>query len=275
MPKTPQSRPANGKIMWLNPVGKATDDRLIADSISKIKSPYSLVQVTSLNTSPAPFDLEYRTYEAFYYGDIIRVIRYAASTGFDAAIIGCFYDPVLFDAREISADMIVIGPCLSSIQTMANLCNRFSVIVGSQKEVRQMTDNIHYYGYGRQLASIRAMNLSTTDFLENETLTGQAMLEQATLAIEHDYAEGIILGCTLQSGHCDKLQMKLGVPIIDCVYASFKMAEHFTEIKYRLGWKPSRKWSCAPPPEVDIEKYGLFQGPPPIGHAITLNPSSD
>lgn len=259
------------KIMWINPLGRPDDDEAIAALIKDIKSNETEVEVVSLDTSPSPIDLEYRTYEALFYTDIIHLVRYAANNHYDAAVLGCFYDPIIADAREISGEMIVIGPCQASIQIMANLCNRFSVIVGSQKEVNQMHDNIHQYGYGRQLASIRAMNLTTTDFLHNKQITEQAMLQHAGEAVKHDFAEGIILGCTLESGYHRKLQEQLDVPVVDCVYAAYKTAEHLAVLKNRFGWKPSRKWSCAPPPEKSIEEFGLFQNEPPIGNRITVN----
>ena len=259
------------KIMWINPLGRPDDDEAIAALIKGIKSTETEVEVVSLDTSPSPIDLEYRTYEALFYTDIIHLVRYAANNHYDAAVLGCFYDPIIADAREISGEMIVIGPCQASIQIMANLCNRFSVIVGSQKEVNQMHDNIHHYGYGRQLASIRPMNLTTTDFLHNKQITEQAMLQHAGEAVKHDFAEGIILGCTLESGYHRKLQEQLDVPVVDCVYAAYKTAEHLAVLKNRFGWKPSRKWSCAPPPEKSIEEFGLFQDEPPIGNRITVN----
>ena len=259
------------KIMWVNPVGKPYADEAIAALIRDIKSADAEVDVVSLNTSPSPVDLEYRAYEALFYTDIIHLVRHAANNRYDAAVIGCFYDPILADAREISGEMIVIGPCQASIQIMANLCNRFSVIVGSQKEVNQMHDNIHHYGYGRQLASIRAMGLSTSDFMYNKQITEQAVLQHAGEAIKHDFAEGIILGCTLEYGYCRRLQEQLYVPVVDCVYAAYKTAEHLADIKNRFGWKPSRKWSCAPPPEKNIEEFGLFRDEPPIGNRITIN----
>ena len=259
------------KIIWVNPLGRPYADEAIAALIRDIKSAEAEVDVVSLNTSPSPVDLEYRAYEALFYTDIIRLVRHAANNHYDAAVIGCFYDPILADAREISGEMVVVGPCQASIQIMANLCNRFSVIVGSQKEVNQMHDNIHHYGYGRQLASIRAMGLTTTDFLHNKQLTEQAMLQHAGEAIKHDFAEGIILGCTLEFGFYRRLQEQLDVPVVDSVYAAYKTAEHLADIKNRFGWKPSRKWSCAPPPEESIEEFGLFQDEPPVGNRITVN----
>ena len=72
------------KIMWINPLGKPDGDETIAALIKDIKSTETVVEVVSLDTSPSPDDLEYRTYEALFYTDIIRLVRYAANNHYDA-----------------------------------------------------------------------------------------------------------------------------------------------------------------------------------------------
>jgi allantoin racemase len=43
-----------------------------------------------------------------------------------------------------------------------------------------------------------------------------------------------------------------------------KRAEYAALLKRQCGWKPSRKWSCEPPPEDEIARFGCF----PDGEAI-------
>ena len=43
-------------------------------------------------------------------------IMYANPVGFDAMVTGCFYDPYLLDAREISREMVVVAPLEQDIQ---------------------------------------------------------------------------------------------------------------------------------------------------------------
>src|SRR5579872_7454870 len=99
------------KIMYLNPVGISNYDEFFANSIDKIKDKSTEVHITSLNPSVGTFDnLEVRTYQTLVSGDIIKAARQAATENFDALVIGCFYDTALYDAREISGDMIVVAP---------------------------------------------------------------------------------------------------------------------------------------------------------------------
>lgn len=90
--------------------------------------------------------------------DLIKAVRQAATENFDALVIGCFYDTALYDAREISGDMIVIAPCHSSIEIALTVSNQFSVIIGKQKWMNQIKKSITEYGYSEKLAK-RPLNL--------------------------------------------------------------------------------------------------------------------
>lgn len=43
--------------------------------------------------------LECRSYMGLMMGDTVRAVRHAAQNGYDAMVIGCFYDPGIEDAR--------------------------------------------------------------------------------------------------------------------------------------------------------------------------------
>ena len=136
------------KIMYLNPVGFDAYDPFFAEMIRENKLPNSEVHITSLPASVGVMDnLEYRTYNTLIAADVIKATKKAVQEGFDALIIGCFYDPHILEAREISGDMIVIGPCQSSLEIVTKLCNRFSVIIGQKKWEYEMQHTIKTYGY--------------------------------------------------------------------------------------------------------------------------------
>ena len=121
------------KIMYLNPVGFNAYDSFFAEMIQEHKLQNTEVHIVSLSSSVGLMDnLEYRTYNALIAADLIKATRQASQEGFDALIIGCFYDPFLLAAREISGDMIVVGPCQSSIEIALKLSNKFSVKMGTR-----------------------------------------------------------------------------------------------------------------------------------------------
>lgn len=255
-------------VRWLNPIGCPTFDAPIADLLHGIKQPSTHVEVVSFDMAPSPTHLEYRTYEALTYERTVRIARDCAQQHIDVLVIGCFYDPALEDAREISGNCLVVAPCQSSLQVAAQLANRYSIIVGRDKWMEQMRGRVRGYGAGDRLASMRALAMGVDEFQKDPALTRRRIIEQAIRAVEEDGAEAIILGCTIEFGFFEQVQREVGVPVIDPVVAAFKMAEALAGMKQRFGWSPSRVGSCEPPPESEITTFGLFQGPVPIGNRV-------
>jgi len=257
------------RIMWINPLGYYAYDEQLAEYITTIKSQHSVVDVVSFDIRNASDHLEYRTYEALTVGDTVRAARQAAVEGYDGVVVGCFYDPGLEDAREISGEAVVVGSCQPSVQIAANLCNRFSVIVGRDKWIDQMTERVRTYGYEHKLASMRSIDIPVPQLRDDPELTIRRTMDAGRRAIDEDGAEALILGCATNFGFFNRVQDELGVPVIDPVCASLKMVESLAQMKKQFGWSPSRVGSCEPPPESEIERFGLFQDRNPIGSKFT------
>ena len=258
------------KILWINPINVDSYDQPIADYIEGIRAENSEVEIVSFQSDTPLNNLEYRTFEALTVGDTVRASRYAAEAGFDAAVIGCFYDPALEDAREISGDSIVVAPCQASIQVAANLANNFSVIIGQEKWRAQMSERIHGYGYGSRLASMRSIDIAVSELQKDCDYTASKIIEAGRLAIEEDKAESLILGCTCTFGLFEAIQQELQVPVIDPIVAAYKAAEYLGGLKKQFAWFPSRRWTSAAPPEELIKSFGLFDKPAPIASRIRL-----
>jgi allantoin racemase len=259
------------KIMYLNPVGFDAYDSFFAEMIRENKFSDTEVHVTSLQSSVGLMNnLEYRSYNALIASDLLKATRQASKEGFDAMIIGCFYDPYLLDTREISGDMVVVGPCHSSIEIALKLSNRFSVIIGQKKWEHEMHTAIKQYGYGEHLASFRSVGMTVPEFQNDHVITEQKLMEAGRLAVEQDGAESLVLGCTLEFGFFEKMQKELNVPVIDPSMAALKQAEQAAILKKHYNWKPSRKWSCEPPSEDDIKQFGLFVADYEFGNRVIV-----
>jgi allantoin racemase len=242
----------------------------MADLIAQIKEPGTTVELVSLAMDASPDNLEYRTFEALIVRETVELARHAARNDFDGVVIGCFYDPALLEAREISGDAVVVAPCEASVQVATRLSNRFSIIVGQSFWIEQMTARVREYGLENKLASMRSIDCSVCRLQIDPTKTKQMIKNAARRAIDEDGAEAIILGCTMEFGLFLELQDMLGVPVIDPVFASFKACEFSAGLKKAYGWKPSRIGSCQPPSEADIERFSLFTRTPPIGNRVVL-----
>ncbi len=168
------------RIMFHNPVGNSGYDAMFAEVLSRYRLPGTEIHVTSLPPEEGAFShIEYRAYEGRVTSGIIRASRAAAREGFDAFVIGCFYDTGLHDAREVSGDMIVTAPCISACEIASSLANRFGIIVGRRKWVAQMQATVHDYGYGSRLSGFYHVELGVTEFQQDHAKPNAASSPQA------------------------------------------------------------------------------------------------
>lgn len=269
------------KVMYLNPIGSSAYDRVFADMIEQCKYPSTCADVVSMDPAGVPpgmNNLEYRSYESFIVNDTVRAARYASEHGYDAMVIGCFYDPALHDAREISGNTIVVAPCQAAIVTALNIANSFSILIGKTKWETQMRQTVHEYGYSHKLASFQAIGLRVAEFHKDPDGTRKRLQAAAVEAVQVHKAEAIILGCTLEIGFFRELQEYLngpeafpgaGIPVIDPSIAAFKAAENAALLK-KFGWKNSRCGGMEPPPEDELRAFGLFQDDYRFGNVINV-----
>jgi allantoin racemase len=154
----------------------------------------------------------------------------------------------------------------------ALVINTFSVLVGRRKWIPKMSENVHLYGHGHRLASMRPLGLGVHDFQVDHQRTCDRLLTEGRKAIQEDGAEVLILGCTAEYGFNKTMQDELGVPVIDAVTAPFKYAEFLAELAGRFGWYPSRAWGGEAPPREEIGAWGLFDQRAPVGTRMSNHP---
>lgn len=261
------------KILYLNVTQKTKDEKqAFVDMARSHKLPGTEVHIASLPEAEGRFrNAEYRSYEGVMTRGVVRVARAAALEGFDALAIGCFYDIALHDAREISGEMIVSAPCEAACEIASSLANRFGIIVGRRKWVNQMAEIVRRYGHGSRLAGFYPVDLGVTDFQTDHAETARRLIAAGRKAVEQDYAEALILGCTMEMGFYKEVEKAVGVPVIDAAIAALKRAEYGALLKRQCGWIPSRKWSCEPPPEDEIARFGCFEGGEAVGPRLIVD----
>ncbi|MGC8618608.1 MAG: aspartate/glutamate racemase family protein [Thermoplasmata archaeon] len=242
------------KILWINPVGTVQFNKPIKDYLDKMKGAGTTLDVISFGKGP--HHLEYQFYEALVGLDILKAIKNAERRGYDAAIIGCFYDPYLSEAREIT-DMVVAAPGESSMAIALSLGYKFSIIVGRKKWIPQMEENVIKYGLKDRLASFKSIDMGVLEFQEKKDETEKRLMQAGRDAIEKDSAEVIILGCTAEFGFHEKMQEELQVPVIDATIAPLKYAEFLSDLKKTSGLRHSKIGKYGPPPEDEIRGWEL------------------
>jgi len=196
-------------------------------------------------------NLEYSFYEHLAAHQVIRRSVNAEREGFDAIVIGCFYDPGLRAAREL-VRIPVVGVSEAALHVAAMLsAGRFSILVGRRNWIPRMAENARSYGLESRIASWRVMGLTVPDMRDRDK-TQAAILREAKAALQEDLAEVICLGCTGMAGQAQYAQEALGVPVLDPVVMGLKMAEFRAELWKRFGISHSKIGGYAPPPDEEF-----------------------
>ncbi|MBA7499667.1 Hydantoin racemase [subsurface metagenome] len=244
------------RILWINPISEAAAfDRPIAEFVNSAKRADTQVDVISLKRGP--MHLEYHYYEALILGDTLNQVKRAEKEGYDAAIIGCFYDPGLREAREITDRIVVAAPAEASMLIAAGLGHRFSIIVGRDKWIPKMYENVVKYGLISRLASFESVGSGVYDFQKDKTKTVRRIHKAAERAVHEKLAEVIILGCTMEFGFYKELQEELKIPVIDAILAPLKYAEFMVELRKDFGWGHSKICGYKSPPISEIKEWKL------------------
>ncbi|MGI6425682.1 MAG: aspartate/glutamate racemase family protein [Tepidanaerobacteraceae bacterium] len=242
------------RILYIDPVGKEYYTPEIKDFIREIKADGSDVDMVCLERGPG--NLEYMYYETLVMLDIIHLVKKAEKEGYDGAVIGCFYDPGLFQAREIT-NIVVTGPGEASMSLASTLGYKFSILAGRQKWVPIIMENVQKYGYKDKVASVKTLELGVEDFYKDLSHTKDMIKQMGKEAIDNDGAEVVILGCTMQFGLYRELQEYLDVPVIDPIAAALKQCEFLIDMKNSFGWGHSKKCLYQSPPICQIKKYDI------------------
>jgi allantoin racemase len=138
---------------------------------------------------------------------------------FDGAIVGCFGDPGLFAARELTAAP-VLGIAEASFLTAMTLGRRFSVLTTLDRGVPTLVDLVRLHGVESRCASVRATGLTVLEAHGDADAAADGLEREGRLAIELDKAEVLCLGCGGMVGLRERLQERLSVPVIEAVPAA-------------------------------------------------------
>lgn len=173
----------------------------------------------------------------------------------DAFIIACWGDPGIEAAREISAKPVV-GIAEASMYVANMLGAKFGVATVLPRIYDLIERTVQKVGLTSKCASIQCTALSVVDTEELRDSACDALEVAARAAIAQG-AEAIALGCAGMSGLDTELEQRLGVPVIDSVAASVKMAEALVA----LGKRTSKSLTFQIPEPKQIKGYAEHMQP--------------
>jgi allantoin racemase len=144
--------------------------------------------------------------------------------GYDAVVPGCFGDPGIDGAREL-VTIPVLGPGATSMVVAANLGHRFSIVTVLENVVRPLENLALLTGVHAKLASVRQIGIPVLELNSDPEATFRRLIDVSRDVIEHDRADVLVLGCGTLSFRAAELQAAVGVPVINPLQVTLKMAE--------------------------------------------------
>ena len=112
-----------------------------------------------------------------------------------------------------------IGRVVKFVETVPDVA--FSVIADHARPIAELGDAMAKAGR------------SATVLLDLDTGLHRTGIEIGRRMVEEDGAEVIIMGCASMAGYSEDLEHAIGVPVLDPVAVTFKVAEALTEIGVR------------------------------------------
>ena len=150
----------------------------------------------------------------------------------------------------------------AAASTAMFLGRRYSVVTTLDRTVPLIEDRLKLAGLDARCASVRASGLAVLELEEDPDRAIEAIVREAELAVSHDKAEVICLGCGGMAGLDEKVRERTGVPVVDGVSAAVTIAESLV----RLGLSTSKIRTYAPPRPKIITGWPLNRTIPLESH---------
>ena len=209
-------------------------------------------------------------------GEIFHAVVQAERDGFDGALIACFHDPMLWEARQ-AVDIPVVGFGESSLVLATLMGRKFGVVTISPYSIHDTEENIARYGLMDRCAGVRCL-FETGDDQERAMVDARGAIEVFTAAAKELIAEGaevIIPGCGLlapalrlapgaEAQYPNGLTDVDGVPIADVYGNAIKCLEALVALRKAGSCWISRKGLYASASRRAIESSRMildYDGP--------------
>ncbi len=237
------------KIIVVNVNTSASMTEVIAAGARRYASPGT--QVTALRPSfgPEAVDCAFESYLSAV-GVMDRVLAYRDP--YDAVVLAGFGEHGRDGLQELIAQPVV-EICEAAAHAAMLIARSFAVVTTLQRSVPAIEDRLKLAGLTDRCASIRASGMSTLEVDADPQAALDAIVDQARIAVRHDHAEAICLGCAGMAGLEEAITAELGVPVIDGIGAAVRLAEALVG----LGLATSKVSTYAPPDPKHIAGWPL------------------
>ncbi|MBN2028514.1 MAG: hypothetical protein JW854_17315 [Actinobacteria bacterium] len=192
----------------------------------------------------------------------------AGEEGHDAAVIACFNDPGLQEARE-SLSIPVIGVGEAGMLLACMLGRNFGVVTVRKKFIPVLEENVRRYGLESRLIDREPFRSCELDeklypaMFELPAKIAVPPFEEVARKMVEDGAEVVVVGCAslgpaLSLGGYNQVE-GTRVPVLNATAAALKFAEAAASLKVNLGLSTSKalKYQSLPRPIFDGIRQSL------------------
>ncbi|WP_019415811.1 aspartate/glutamate racemase family protein [Paenisporosarcina sp. TG20] len=193
--------------------------------------PSTEVEVRTVTTGPASIESMYEEYLSI--PETAKLMVEAEREGVAGAVLGCAGDPGLDAYRELTKDMVIMGPGAVGMHAAVLRGSRFSVLTVMDSTITSVYDLVDKAGLRSKFVSVRAVNIPVLDLAKDREGTLAKLVEYGKKVLE-DGADCIVLGC-MSMGFlevAEDMEKELGVPVINPAKVAIKMTEAFAHINY-------------------------------------------
>lgn len=173
---------------------------------------------------------------------VLKVVQ-REKEDYDGFISACFSNHFSIAAARQLTNKPIVGIFEPPMLLAKQLGNQFSIVTSSPRWKPILEKDLRAVGLESSCASVRPIGL---DVKALEQLSTEALEEhlclQAERALHEDGAEVIVLGCCGLAGLSDRLQARLGVPVLDPVASAVTILEDLVS----YGFRTSRIMSFSP-----------------------------
>jgi len=228
------------KLRVINPNTSASMTALIGRAAQAVAAPGTRIEAVQPSFG-AP-SIEGHHDDVWAAAGVTEQVRAGEAAGADAHVIACFGDPGLHAARELARGP-VIGIAEAAFHAAALLATGFSVVTTLTRTCVIAEHLVLQYGFERRCRGIHGTDIAVLELDDPASDAYARILRCAERALDQDRSGAIVLGCAGMADMCQRLQLDLGVPVVDGVAA----AVTFAEALVRIGVGTSKRGDYARP----------------------------
>lgn len=211
--------------------------------------------VTVVAAEEGPPSVQNTAEEELAAAAVVRAVA-RRRDAFDGFLIGCFGDPGLHGAREVT-DRPVVGPAAASFGVATRIADRFAPLTILDSTVPLTRRLLRSNGVTEQATPVRVVDTSVSAIDHDSEALIEEMIAVGRRAVEADGAEALVPGCMSLSfmRASQEVSEAVGVPVVDPVTVGIESVATFA----RHGITQSR----ATYPAADQGRLGLTTEPTP------------